>query len=46
MCGVVAITTTLHSTNPELRFCDGSNLYATCRRFAMMRISENGPGWK
>ena len=25
MCGVVVITTTLHSTNPELRFCDGSN---------------------
>ena len=45
--GVVVITTAqLHSTKPELRFCAGSNLLAACRRFVMVRISDNGPGWK
>ena len=43
--GAVLITTAqLHLTNPELRFCACSN--PACRRFAMVRISENGPGWK
>ena len=47
--GVVDITTAqLHSTKPELMFCGGSAqiLHAACRRFAMMRIFDNGPGWK
>ena len=45
--GVVVMTTAqLHSTKPELRFCAGSNLLAACRRFEMVRISDNGPGWK
>ena len=38
-------TAQLHSTKLELRFCAGSNP-AACRRFAMVRISDNGPGWK
>ena len=42
---VVTTTAQLHSTKPELRFCAGSNP-AACRRFAMVRISDNGPGWK
>ena len=42
--GVVVITTAqLHSTKLELRFCAGSN---PARRFEMVRISDNGPGWK
>ena len=37
--GVVVITTAqLHLTKRELSFCVG-------RRFTMVRISENGPGW-
>ena len=46
--GVVAITAAqLHSTKPELRFCAGSNpAWATGWRFAMVRICDNGPGWK
>ena len=43
---VVITTVQLHSTKPELRFCAGSNLFAACRRFAMVRISDNGPGRK
>ena len=43
---VVITTAQLHSTKPELRFSTGSNPAAACRRFAMMRISDNGPGWK
>ena len=45
--GVVVITTAqLHSTKSELGFCVGSNLLAARQRFAMVRISDNGPGWK
>ena len=45
--GVVVITTAqLHSTKPELRFCAGSNPTRACWRFAMVRISDSGPGWK
>ena len=45
--GVVVITTAqLHSTKPELRFCTGLNPARACRRFAMVRISDNDPGWK
>ena len=44
--GVVVITTAqLHSTKPELRLC-AETLLAACRRFAMVRISDYGPGWK
>ena len=44
---VVVITTTqLHSAKPELRLCAGSNLLTACRKFAMVRISDNGPCWK
>ena len=39
-------TAQLHSTKPELRFCTGSNPACGCQRFAMVRISDNGPGWK
>ena len=44
--GVVVITTgELHSTKPELRFCaaQAQTLLAACRRFAIVRISDNGP---
>ena len=45
--GVVVITTAqLHSTKPELRFCAGSNPARGMLRFAMVRISDSGPGWK
>ena len=45
--GVVVITTAqLHSTSRELRFCAASNPGAACRRFAMVSISDNNPGWK
>ena len=45
--GVVVITTPqLHSTKPELRFCVVQTLLPACRRSAMVRISDNGPGWK
>ena len=42
---VVVVTTTaqLHSTKPGLRFCTGSTMLAVCWRFAMVRISYNGP---
>ena len=44
--GVVVITIAqLHSTKPELRFCAGSNPARGVSRFAMVRISDNGPGW-
>ena len=40
--GVVVITTAqLRSRKPELRFCA-----AAYQRFTMVRISDNGPGWK
>ena len=45
---VVINTVQLHSTKPELN--SGSAqvqiLLVTCRRFEMVRISENGHGWK
>ena len=52
--GVVVITTVqLHSTKPEPRFCVLcrfklclQTLLAACQRFAMVRISDNGLGWK
>ena len=41
----VITTEQLHSTKSELRFCAGSNpALAAFRRFAMARISCNGPG--
>ena len=45
---VVAITTVqLYLTNPELRdSVQVQILLAVCRRFEMVRISDNGPGWK
>ena len=44
---VVNTTTQLHSTKPELRFCAGSNpAYNLLDVFAIVRISENGPGLK
>ena len=42
---VLIATAQLHSARPELRFCVES-LLAACWRFAMVRISDNGPGWK
>ena len=45
--GVVVTTTAqLHSTMSELRFCAGSNPARGVPNFAMMRVSDNGPGWK
>ena len=45
--GVVVITTAqLYSTKPELRFCTGSNPVRGCRGSTMVKISDNGPGWK
>ena len=47
---VVVITTAqLHSTKSEFRFYTGSNpacVVSACRRFAMVKISDNGPSWK
>ena len=45
--GVVVITTAqLHSTKPKLSSEQVQTLFAACRRFAMVRISDNGPDWK
>ena len=45
--GVVVITTAqLHSSKPEPTFCTSSNPARGCERFAKVRISDNGPGWK
>ena len=33
----------LHSTKSDLRFCAGSNLLSVCQRFAIVKISDNGP---
>ena len=38
--------TQLYSTKPELRFAQVQILFAVCRRFAMVKISDYGPGWK
>ena len=43
---VVIITAQLHSSKPELSSAQVQTLLAACRRFAMVRISGNGPGWK
>ena len=47
-CGIVVIITgTLHSSRPQLRIYAGLNpACSVCRRFAVMRISDNGPGCK
>ena len=45
--GIMVITTAhLHSTKPELRFCAGSNPARGVSEIVMVRISDNGPGWK
>ena len=43
---MVIITAQLHSSKSEMRFGAGSNRAGNVSRFAMMRISDNGPGWK
>ena len=44
---MVITTTQLHSTKPERRLGTGPYpaLLAACRRFAMVRISDNGLSW-
>ena len=45
--GVVVITAAqIHSTKPNSDSAQVQTLLAACRRFAMVRISDNGPGWK
>ena len=45
--GVVVISTLQpHSTVPELMFWQVQNLLLACRRFTMVRISDNRHGWK
>ena len=45
--GVVVITTAqLHSTKPELSSAQVQILFMACRRFAIVKISDSGPGWK
>ena len=43
---VVIITAQLQSTKPELSFAQVQVLLAACRRFEMVRTSDNGPVWK
>ena len=42
---LVIATAQLHSTKPE-GSAQAQTLLAECWRFAMVRISDNGPGWK
>ena len=45
--GAVVITNAkLRSTKPELSFCTGSNPARAVSEICMVRISDNGPGWK
>ena len=45
--GVVVITTEpLHSSKPESDSEQIQALLEACRRSAIVRISDNGPGWK
>ena len=43
---MVITTAQLYSTNPELRFCAGSNPDCGMLEIVTMRISDNGLGWK
>ena len=43
---ILRATAQLHSSKPELQFCTGSNPACSMSEFAMVRISDNGPGWK
>ena len=44
---VVVITNAqIHSTKPELGSAQVQSLLVACRRFAIVRISDNGSGWK
>ena len=48
VCNIVESTTTanFHSTKSEFRFCAGSNPTRGVSEIAMVRISDNDPGWK
>ena len=41
-----SLTAQLNSTKPELRFCAGSNPACGLSEIQMVKISDNGPGWK
>ena len=44
---MVIATAQPYSTKPELRFCAGFEiLLAVCQRFTMVKISDDGAGWK
>ena len=44
---VVIFTAQLYSTKPELSFCvQVQILIAAYQRSEMVRMSDNGPGWK
>ena len=44
---LVIATAQPYSTKSELRFCAGFEiLLAVCQRFTMVRISDDGAGWK
>ena len=45
-CISYCTTPQLHLTKPELRFCTGSNPAHSMSEIEMVRISDNGPGWK
>ena len=45
--GVVVITPAqIHSTKPEFRFCTGLSPVHNWQGFTVVRISDNGFGWK
>ena len=39
-------TAQLHSNKPNSGSAQVQTLPEACRKFAMVRISDNGPGWK
>ena len=43
---MVITTAKRHSRKPELRLSAGSNPASDMSEFAMVRISDNDPGWK
>ena len=46
-CGIAVITTAkIHLTKPKLIFIQVQPLILACERLVMVRISDNGAGWK
>ena len=43
---LIITTKQFHSSKSELKFCTGSNAAHGISEFAMVRVSDNSPGWK